>query len=213
MPLLETLLPRHMQIIYEINARFLAQVAARWPADTDRLRRMSIIEDGANGEKSVRMAYLAVVASHTVNGVAAIHSEIVKDDVFNDFYKLWPHKFQNKTNGVTPRRWLAFCNPALSAVITKTLGTDGWIADADLLAGLRAKADDPTLQAAWAAAKLENKQRVADYAAKTLGLKLNTSALFDIQIKRIHEYKRQVRGLRGARGEGEERERVQGGYE
>ena len=145
----------------------------------------------------VRMANLCVIAGHAVNGVAAIHSEIVKDDVFNDFYKLWPHKFQNKTNGVTPRRWLAFCNPKLSSVITKHLGSDKWISNLDLLTGLRAKADDPGLQAEWAAAKLANKKVVAAYVEKTLGFKVNTSALFDIQIKRIHEYKRQLLNILG----------------
>jgi len=145
----------------------------------------------------VRMAYLSVIGGHTVNGVAEIHSEIVKDDVFNGFYKLWPDKFQNKTNGVTPRRWLAFCNPELSAVITKWLGSDEWIGDLDRLEGLRKYADDPKLQEEWTAAKVAQKKKLTAWLAETTGVEVNPDSMFDIQVKRIHEYKRQLLNILG----------------
>jgi starch phosphorylase len=143
------------------------------------------------GVKLVNMAYLAVVGSKAVNGVAAIHSEIIKDTIFNDFYQLMPHKFQNKTNGVTPRRWLAYCNPGLSSLITETLGTDKWITDAYLLEGLRKHAGDKKFQQRWKASKQENKERLAAKIKEITGVTVSTNALFDTQIKRIHEYKRQ----------------------
>ena len=145
----------------------------------------------------VRMANLCVIAGFAVNGVAAIHSEIVKDDVFNDFYKLWPKKFQNKTNGVTPRRWMQNCNPALSSVITSWLGTDAWVKDADLLKGLVKHADDPKLQAEWAAAKRANKVEQVAYLKKQTGITVSPDVMWDIQVKRIHEYKRQLLNILG----------------
>ncbi len=183
------LLPRLLEIIYEINARFLARVAQRWPGDTDRLRRVSIIEEGET--PMVCMAHLAIVGSYSVNGVAELHSRLLKEGLFRDFYELWPDKFNNKTNGVTQRRWLAMCNPGLSALINERIG-DGWITRLDQLKGLVPYADDATFQQRWRDVKLANKQRLADMVERDCGVKLETSALFDVQVKRIHEYKRQL---------------------
>ena len=189
--LIERLLPRHMQIIYDINWRFLQSIKEK--VDDETLGRLSIIEDSPyDGEKFVRMAYLAMVASHTVNGVAAIHSELIKETIFADFYKIWPEKFQNKTNGVTQRRWLAFCNPKLRSIISETLGTEEWITNLDLLTGLKEHADDPELQRKWQEVKQHNKAKLAELVQKTTGISLPTNAMYDIQVKRIHEYKRQL---------------------
>ena len=185
----QNLLPRLLEIIYEINARFLAQVAQRWPGDTDRLRRLSIIEEGDT--PMVRMAYLAIVGSYSVNGVAELHSRLLKEGLFRDFFELWPNKFNNKTNGVTQRRWLALCNPDLSALINEHIG-DGWITRLDELKKLAPLADDAAFQQRWREVKLANKQRLADMVERDCGVKIATSALFDVQVKRIHEYKRQL---------------------
>lgn len=191
--MLEKLLPRHMQIIYDINWRFLQQMRGMLGDDWDRISRLSIIEETASGEKCVRMAYLAVMASAHVNGVAAIHSEILKHDVFKAFYEVFPEKFQNKTNGVTPRRWLAFCNPPLRDLITSTLGTDAWINELDRLRELREHADDPELQRRWQEVKDANKARAIALIEKNAGVALpNKHAMLDVQVKRIHEYKRQL---------------------
>jgi len=195
--LIEKLLPRHMQIIYDINWRFIQDLRARLGDDVERIGRMSIIEDGANGEKSVRMAYLAVVASHTVNGVAAIHSQIIRDTIFRDFAQLEPAKFQNKTNGVTPRRWLAFCNPPLRALITDALGSDEWINDLDRLRGLAAVAEDPAFGARWREVKATAKGRALARVEELTGVRGAPNALLDIQVKRIHEYKRQLLNVLG----------------
>ncbi|KAG2446570.1 hypothetical protein HYH02_008557 [Chlamydomonas schloesseri] len=195
--LIEKLLPRHMQIIYDINWRFLQTVRNKFGDDWERISRMSIIEEQANGEKMVRMAYMAVVASHTVNGVAAIHSEIIKETIFKDFYELWPNKFQNKTNGVTQRRWLAFCNPPLRQLITKKLGNDDWILHLDNLRGLAKYANDPEFQAEWRGVKFEAKKKAAALIHRLTGVRVSTDAMFDIQIKRIHEYKRQLLNVLG----------------
>lgn len=183
------LLPRLMEIIQEINARFLADVALRWPEDIERQRRMSIIEDGDHPH--VRMAYLAVVASFSVNGVAALHSRLLQQDLLHDFYELWPHKFNNKTNGVTPRRWLASSNPALSNLITRKLGA-GWLTDLEKLRGLAAHADDANFRNEWRSVKQLQKNRLAEMVKRDCGISFDTNALFDIQVKRIHEYKRQL---------------------
>jgi starch phosphorylase len=185
----ENLLPRLLEIIYEINARFLAEVSLRWPGDTDRLRRMSIIEEG--GIPMVRMAYLAIVGSFSVNGVAELHSRLLKEGLFHDFFELWPHKFNNKTNGVTQRRWLALCNPGLAGLITEHIG-DGWTTQLDHLHKLAPYADDGAFRQRWHEIKLANKQRLADMIEHECGLNIATSALFDVQVKRIHEYKRQL---------------------
>lgn len=192
--LVERLLPRHMQIIYDINWRFLQDLRARLGEDWDKISRMSVIEE-VNGEKFVRMAYLAIVASHSVNGVAAIHSEIIKTTIFKDFADFWPQRFQNKTNGVTPRRWLAFCNPPLRQLISNTLGTDEWINDLNLLQGLKKKADDKEFQGKWQTMKLQAKEKAVKKIQDLTGISLNPKALMDVQVKRIHEYKRQLLNL------------------
>ncbi|WP_417549628.1 glycogen/starch/alpha-glucan phosphorylase [Methylophaga sp.] len=183
------LLPRILEIIYEINARFLREVANHWPGDKDRLARMSIIEEGA--QQQVRMAHLAIVGSFSVNGVAALHSELLKKGLFEDFYQLWPNKFNNKTNGVTQRRWMAWCNPILSQLITETIG-DKWITRLTELENLAPLAHDKDFQKSWHEAKYENKKRLAALVEKNCGVTFNPDAMFDIQVKRIHEYKRQL---------------------
>jgi starch phosphorylase len=188
-PLFGRLLPRILEIIYEINARFLAEVASQWPGDKDRLARLSIIEEGH--QQQVRMAHLAIVGSFSVNGVAALHSELLKKGLFNDFYQLWPEKFNNKTNGVTQRRWLAWCNPELSELITDTIG-DGWVTNLSELQKLAPHAKKKTFQKKWDNAKLSNKKRLADLVKEACGVEFKPEALFDIQVKRIHEYKRQL---------------------
>jgi starch phosphorylase len=188
-PLLEHVLPRHLQIIYEINHRFLGQVAKRYPNDTDRLRRMSIIEEG--DPKQVRMAHLSIVGSHSVNGVAALHSELVKKTLVPDFYQFWPDKFNNKTNGVTQRRWLLKSNPKLADLITETIG-DGWITDLEKLGQLEKHAEDKAFQKEFLEVKQANKEKLAEIILDTARVEVNPKSLFDIQIKRIHEYKRQL---------------------
>ncbi|MFC1586380.1 glycogen/starch/alpha-glucan phosphorylase [Fibrobacterota bacterium] len=187
--LFEKLLPRHMQIIYEINRLFLEDVSARYSGEITRLRELSLIEEG--GEKKVRMANLAIVGSHSVNGVAALHTEIIKRNVFREFYDLWPDKFNNKTNGITQRRWLCLCNPGLAALISKRIG-DRWIKNLEELRRLADYADDEGFQKAWRNIKKKNKQRLAAYVSSRNPAPLDISSLFDCQIKRMHEYKRQL---------------------
>jgi starch phosphorylase len=187
--LFEHVLPRHLQIIYEINRRFLEEVAQKWPNDGGRQIRMSVIEEGV--DKKVRMAHLAIVGSHSVNGVSALHSELIKRDLVPDFYQFSPEKFNNKTNGVTPRRWLLKANPGLASLITQTIG-DGWITDLDKLRGLETLAEDASFQAEFSRVKSANKASLASFVQETQGLVLNPGSLFDVQVKRIHEYKRQL---------------------
>ena len=187
--LLEHVLPRHMQIIYEINHRFLKSVAQRWPNDDVRQQRMSIIEESA--ERQVRMAHLSIVGSHSVNGVAAVHSELVKKELVPDFYELWPEKFNNKTNGVTQRRWLLSANPLLAELITNTIG-DAWITDLDRLRDLEPYATDKQYQEQFLAVKRSNKQRLAKVIRAEAGETVDCDTLFDVHVKRIHEYKRQL---------------------
>jgi len=187
--LMKELLPRIMEIIFEINAHFLAEVSTHWPADKDRLTRMSLIEEGH--EQKVRMAYLAIVGSHSVNGVAALHSKLLQQGLFHDFYELWPAKFNNKTNGVTPRRWLAMCNPELAELITDTIG-DGWVRDLSLLKKLTPFAEDQAFRDRWHKVQQDAKQRLVEFKKQELDIDLNVEALFDVQVKRIHEYKRQL---------------------
>ncbi len=183
------LLPRVLEIIYEINARFLAEVALRWPGDGARQQRMSIVEEGH--VQQVRMAYLAVVACHSVNGVAALHSNLLQQTLFRDFHALWPGKFNNKTNGVTPRRWLAWANPRQSELITLAIGK-GWVRNLEELRKLTPFAEDASFRGQWRVVKQANKERLAALVQRDCGITFDTHALFDIQVKRIHEYKRQL---------------------
>lgn len=189
--LFERLLPRPLEIIYEINARFLQKVAMKWPGDVERRQRMSIIEEGE--VRQLRMAWLAIVGSFSVNGVAALHSRLLKEGLFRDFVELWPHKFNNKTNGVTPRRWVAHANPGMSALINREIGEE-WVADLAQLERLKplAAADHPAFHAEWRAVKRDNKLRLAALVKAECGVDFNPDALFDVQVKRIHEYKRQL---------------------
>jgi starch phosphorylase len=187
--LFERILPRHLQIIYEINRRFLREIATRWPGDGDRIRRMSLIDE--TGGRSVRMAYLAVVGSHAINGVAELHSELLKTTLFRDFYELWPERFGNKTNGITPRRWLLKANPGLSELITEKIGSN-WITDLDELRKIAPYATDKAFQKRFMAIKRANKERLAAIIKNTLGVEVNTDGIFDVQVKRLHEYKRQL---------------------
>jgi starch phosphorylase len=187
--LFERLLPRHLQIIYEINRRFLRQVSIMYPGDDARLRRMSLIEEGP--ERKVRMAHLAVVGSHAVNGVAALHTRLLKETVLKDFVELTPEKFSNKTNGVSPRRWIRQCNPRLASLLTEKLGA-GWESDLDRLEELEKDVNDDAVIDRLAAIKAANKQDFAKYCEATYHVKLDPNTLFDVQIKRLHEYKRQL---------------------
>ena len=217
-----------VQIIFEINFVHLECLKKEIGSDFARLARMSIIEEGEH--KAVRMASLALVASHTVNGVAKIHSENIKTTLFKDFHAVWPQKFQNKTNGVTPvhtpppppippspihhspsslpllllplvptlqRRWLSLCNPALGVVLTRWLGTHSWVTDLDLLAGLRRHCDNPDLHTEWRAVRRQNKARLGAYIEEVTGVGVSIDAMFDVQVKRIHEYKRQLLNVVG----------------
>uniref|UniRef100_A0A832A397 Alpha-1,4 glucan phosphorylase n=1 Tax=Desulfacinum infernum TaxID=35837 RepID=A0A832A397_9BACT len=182
------LLPRHMEILYEINQRFLDQVRARFPGDEARVARMSLIDE--NGERYVRMAHLAVVGSHAVNGVAALHTALLKQTVMRDFYEMTPEKFSNKTNGVTPRRFMVLANPGLARLITEKIG-DTWIRRLEELRKLEPWADDPAFRRHWRQVKLDNKRRLARVILERTGVAVDPSSMFDIQVKRIHEYKRQ----------------------
>jgi starch phosphorylase len=188
MELFGALLPRHLELIYEINARFLQQVRLRHPGDEQIIRRVSIIDEA--GAKAVRMAHLAVVGSHHVNGVAALHSDLLKRDLFPDFASLWPAKFTNVTNGVTPRRWLALANPCLHELLSQTVGA-GWPRQIELLEQLETLQQDGPFLERWAACKLESKRRLASLIDQRNGLLVDPTSLFDVQVKRIHEYKRQ----------------------
>ncbi len=188
--LLAHLLPRHLDILYEINARWMSEVSSACPGDDGLLSRLSIFEEG--DVKRVRMAHLSVIGSHTVNGVAAIHSELVKTSLFPDFVRvLGPGKFTNVTNGITPRRWIAAANPPLARLITKTLGTEEWLLDLFRLTALRPQARDAGFVKEWLAVKLSAKARLAKLVQRETGVQLEPHMLFDIQVKRIHEYKRQ----------------------
>jgi starch phosphorylase len=187
--LLERLLPRHLQIIYEINSQFLEQVRKRWPGDDGRLGRMSIVEE--HPEKRINMAHLAIVGSHAVNGVAAIHSEIIKRDTFKDFAEFWPEKFQNKTNGITPRRWLLLCNPSLADAIAEKIGEE-WVTKLDELRKLEQFQKDKNLLLTLQKVKQENKMKLAAYIQKEYNVTVDPTSMFDVQVKRIHEYKRQL---------------------
>lgn len=187
--LFEKLLPRHLEIIYEINRHFLDEVRTRFPDDEGRVQRMSIIEEG--DERSIRMAYLACVGSFSINGVAELQTQLLKDYVFHDFFELWPHKFNNKTNGVTPRRFIKMANPLLSDLISAKIGA-GWLEDLEQLRKLEKYADDADFQQQWRAVKHANKTRLAAHIQKRLNLQVDPDSIFDVMVKRLHEYKRQV---------------------
>lgn len=188
-PLFEKVLPRHLQIIYEINRRFLDEVVeARWPGDEDKRRELSLIEEGS--VKKIRMAYLSVIGSHSTNGVAALHTDLLKTRLFRRFNELFPERFNNKTNGITPRRWLKQCNRGLSALIDETIG-DGWPADLDRLRRLEHWADDAAFQEKFMSVKRANKVELAAIIHRLTGVSVSADAIFDVQIKRLHEYKRQ----------------------
>ena len=189
LPLMQRLLPRHMEIIYEINHRFLHEVGESHPGDAELLSRISLI--GEHGDKQVRMANLACAGSHAINGVARLHSDLLKTTVLKDFYNLMPEKFSNKTNGVTPRRFMALSNPELARLITDSIG-DAWVTDLDQLRKLEPLAEDPTFRHRWSQVKLARKKLLAEKVTDLTGLHLDSSTLFDIQTKRIHEYKRQL---------------------
>ena len=187
--LFEQLLPRLLQIIYEINARYLKLIARKWPGDTERLVRMSIIEEGET--KFVRMAYLAIVGSFSVNGVAALHSTLLSEGLFKDFYELWPEKFNNKTNGVTQRRWVAHSNPLMSSLITEKIG-DSWVSNFEHISQLDKFSADKDFAERWYAVKTDNKKKLAALVKAECNVDLDVNSLFDVQVKRIHEYKRQL---------------------
>ena len=187
--LMEQVLPRHLEIIYRINEDLLAYAAARHPGDGEMLRRISLIDEGV--ERRVRMAHLSVVGSHKVNGVSALHSQLLVQTIFADFAALWPERFTNMTNGVTPRRWMAQANPGLAALLDRTIGS-GWQLDLQRLEGLRELAGKPAFQAEFMAVKHANKERLAALIARTTGIVVDPASLFDVQVKRIHEYKRQL---------------------
>lgn len=183
------LLPRHLEIIFEINHRFLKEVGKRFPGEGDRIRRMSIIEEGR--QKLVRMAYLAAVASFSVNGVAELQSKLLRQRVMKDFYDMWPEKFNNKTNGVTPRRFVHMANPALSSLITSKIGC-GWLTDLDELVKLEAFIGEEAFEESWRQVKSQNKEALADYISTHYGLAIDPESIFDVMVKRLHEYKRQL---------------------
>ncbi|NOY16268.1 MAG: glycogen/starch/alpha-glucan phosphorylase [Gammaproteobacteria bacterium] len=187
--LFENLLPRLLQIIYEINAQFLKKIAQQWPGDINRQRRMSIIEEGDT--KYVRMAYLAIVGSFSVNGVAALHSRLLTEGLFKDFYQLLPERFNNKTNGVTPRRWVVHSNPLMSSLITEKIGAD-WVRHFEKVNKLKKFIDDNDFTDRWFNVKKANKQRLAKLVKEKCHIDFDTNSLFDVQVKRIHEYKRQL---------------------
>ncbi len=189
LPMMGRLLPRHLMIIFDINTRFLSEVETRFPGDSERLQRMSLIDD--RGEKLVRMAHLAIVASHSVNGVSALHSEILKNDLFRDFYEMWPERFNNKTNGITQRRWLRHCNPWLSDLISEAIG-DAWITNLDELEKLKPFAEDNEFRKRWIEIKRLNKQKLAEHIYQRNCIAVSPDSMFDCQTKRIHEYKRQL---------------------
>jgi starch phosphorylase len=187
-PLFTSILPRHLEIIYEINRRFLDLVRQRYGHDDPRVARLSLIDE--SGQRHVRMAHLACVGSFAINGVAELHTRLLKDTVLADFHELWPHKFQNKTNGVTPRRFLMLSNPGLKDLITETIGEE-WKRDLFRLRDLERYAGDRVMQARWHEVKRERKQSLAHYLQRTMGVDLDSESMFDVQVKRIHEYKRQ----------------------
>ncbi|XGW04328.1 hypothetical protein V3C99_015469 [Haemonchus contortus] len=190
--MLQHMLPRHLEIIYEINQKFMEAVSARYPGDFNRMRRMSIVEEADQyGEKRINMAHLCIVCSHATNGVAALHSDLLKNNTFKDFHEMFPDRFQNKTNGITPRRWLLLSNPSLADVIAEKIG-EGWITNLDELQKLKEFVNNPGFLDQIRRVKQENKMRVAQYLEEDYNVEVNPASIFDIHVKRIHEYKRQL---------------------
>jgi starch phosphorylase len=187
--LMQRVVPRHLEIIYEINRRFMAEVATVQSADSDMAGRVSIVEEGFDPQ--VRMAHLAIVGSHSINGVSKLHSELIKSRLVPDFYRLWPEKFSNKTNGVTQRRWMLMANPGLAALLHETIGS-GWLTNLDEIRGVERYADDPAFQERFVAIKRENKERLATLIKRVSDVETDPTSIFDVQAKRIHEYKRQL---------------------
>jgi len=187
--MMEELLPRHLEIIFHINHLHMEQVKAKYGDDHQKMRQLSCIEE--EGGKRINMAHLAIIGSHAVNGVAAIHSDLIKKTLFKPFFEFWPEKFQNKTNGITPRRWLLLCNPLLADLISEKIGDD-WPVHLDQLQQLKQWAKDPRFQDEVMKVKQNNKNKLAEYLKEVTGVEVNPCSLFDIQVKRIHEYKRQL---------------------
>ncbi|WP_255551464.1 glycogen/starch/alpha-glucan phosphorylase [Granulicella sp. dw_53] len=187
-PLFSHLLPRHMEIVYEINRRFLEEVEHDYPGDLDLIRDVSLIEE--SGDRSVRMANLATVGSHSINGVAELHTRLLEEDLLHSFYRLYPKRFSNQTNGVTPRRWIALCNPRMAALVTQAIG-DGWITDLDQLRKLEPFVEDASFVKGWRDMQRDTKADLAGYIQQTTGIVTDPHAIFSVQVKRIHEYKRQ----------------------
>jgi len=187
--MLESILPRHLEIIYFINHLHMEVVKSQFGEDWEKMKQLSCIEE--DGEKRVNMAHLAIIGSHAVNGVAAIHSDLIKKTLFKPFYELWPHKFQNKTNGITPRRWLLLCNPMLADLISDKIGDD-WPVHLDQLKQIKQWADDTKFQREVMKVKQDNKNKLTEFLQETTGIQINPNSIFDIQVKRIHEYKRQL---------------------
>ncbi|MBF0619187.1 MAG: glycogen/starch/alpha-glucan phosphorylase [Candidatus Omnitrophica bacterium] len=186
--LLGRVLPRHLEIVFELNRRFLDEVSRKFPGDAERMGRMSCIQEG--DQKRVRMAHVAIVGSFSTNGVSALHTELLKAQLFRDFYEMYPERFNNKTNGITPRRWLLKANPKMADLLNETIG-DKWVTDLSQLERIAEYQDNKEFQRRWRAIKQANKNHLADYILKTMDISVNRSSLFDVQVKRIHEYKRQ----------------------
>jgi starch phosphorylase len=186
--LMRRVLPRHLEIIFEMNGRFLDEVSRKFPGDPEKLRQLSIVQEG--DQKRIRMAHIAIIGSFSINGVSALHTDLLKAQLFRDFFQMYPERFNNKTNGITPRRWLLKANPKLSELITETIG-DKWVTDLGELERLMERKDDPQFLARWRAVKQGNKNVLAEHIAKTMDITVNRDSLFDVQVKRIHEYKRQ----------------------
>ncbi|QDZ23274.1 starch phosphorylase [Chloropicon primus] len=195
LPLVEQILPRHLRIIYEINHQFLSEVRRRWPGDPQRVARMSIIEESE--PKMVKMAHLAIIGCHKVNGVAQVHTGLLCKSLFRDFYEMWPEKFVNITNGVNHRRWMLQANPAMSAVISKWLGTHDWVHDLGRLERLKELSSNPEFQRDWQEMKRYNKRKLAEFIERTCDVDVDADAMFDVHVKRIHEYKRQFMNILG----------------
>jgi len=188
--LMGKLIPRHLELIHLVNLKFLEEVEKRFPGDGEKRREMSIVEEGET--KMIRMPQLSIIGSHTVNGVAKIHSDLLKSTLFKHFHEMWPEKFQNKTNGVTHRRWIACANPGLAEIYTKSLGTKEWLKNMELIKGLLDKLEDEEFRYYWNEVKQKNKKRLAEWVKEATGVVLREDSMFDIMVKRIHEYKRQL---------------------